>query len=864
MANGVPAWFVGSAYMDNKLKQMQTIDPDYGWDSTKLADVFRENGFVGETGYYDHFTQFGNTLDENISPNANFVASEYYQFKAIQYFQTEAGGSLDPDVIKDNIQYYADQIKEMINKAGMTAWDHYQDFGSKEGVNPSNAFDESNYLDAKAQALNDAGVEPPAGKDAWDADAVKEAIEANNMSVLEHYMTFADGSDGEVDASTYDAAVPDSEKVNSDSSSEGETYTLKVGEDNITGTDNDDTFEAQTAGNPAANTLEAVDILNGGGGDDTLNASIVANTTPVLRSIENVNVRSIGNFELDLSNATGVKNVTVHDSTGTATVKGFGAIDKFAVTDQGSGATITGNTATTMNLTLSNAGNSTNAAAITMDNVPTTLNVSTTDSYFSTVTAAKVATLNVTASGTNVITADASAGAVKTLSVTGSGSFDASAVGYVKAETVEASSLGGSLKVKVDDTAVTVNTGEGNDTVKYTAAVAATAKVSLGLGDDTLLLDAGLNAGATLDGGDGDADVIGFDYTSYAALTAADVKNVSNFEILGITSAIGNGNDLNVSTITGITGVKLMTKEANGEEATISGLSGTGTIEYAADLSGNHGTVAFTDAALTTLNLTLNHTGDLAAADVAVATVLTADAGMTGLKTLNITATATDTTPATDFTKAVTYTIAAPDTATALTTVNIDGDQKVVFATDAAQTGLTTISASGNSGGVTIDASASTKALTITDSGKADTIISGEKGDTITLTGGNDTLDYTTASGAASKIGEGNFDTINGFTANTVLLTKGDATSGAVALANRDGDVLKVTSGDNTITFSNVDSAADALTFLQNNNGGAGAVVAFDKNNGNLYIDSDSDGEAEMYIHLNGVDELTSAAFDVQ
>ena len=33
-----------------------------------------------------------------------------------------------------------DSVKAIINQAGMNAWTHYQQFGSNEGVNPSNAF----------------------------------------------------------------------------------------------------------------------------------------------------------------------------------------------------------------------------------------------------------------------------------------------------------------------------------------------------------------------------------------------------------------------------------------------------------------------------------------------------------------------------------------------------------------------------------------------------------------------------------------------------------------------------------------------------------------------------------------------------
>ena len=70
---------------------------------------------------------------------------------------------------------------------------------------------------------------------------------------------------------------------------------LTVGEDKLTGTAGNDTFNGlivQANDASAKDTLESFDVLDGGAGTDTLNATINSGTpAPVLKNIENVNLR---------------------------------------------------------------------------------------------------------------------------------------------------------------------------------------------------------------------------------------------------------------------------------------------------------------------------------------------------------------------------------------------------------------------------------------------------------------------------------------------------------------------------------------------------------------------------------------------
>lgn len=270
MAFTDPKWFDSSYYMAQKLAQLQKAEPEKGWTADMVATAFAANGFIdqkdGSTAAYAHFTAFG--AAEDVAPNQYFNANEYYYAKAADYFGVTAATATQ-----------AAAVAKMIQDTGMNAWTHYQQFGSAEGVNPSNAFDANAYLTAKATAM---------GGD-WTAAKVAEAIAANNMTVLEHYMQFAGAGDGEVPAG---ATYPVSGGV-----VVTEPIYLTVAQDILSGTSGNDTFNATIFDNQ--NTLQSGDRIDGAAGHDVLNADLGTSAqfaaTPEIKNVEVIKFRAQAN-----------------------------------------------------------------------------------------------------------------------------------------------------------------------------------------------------------------------------------------------------------------------------------------------------------------------------------------------------------------------------------------------------------------------------------------------------------------------------------------------------------------------------------------------------------------------------------------
>lgn len=674
-------WFDSTVYMQNKLAQMQATDPAY--TMTQLVADFAAAGFVGEEGYFNHFMQFG--AAEEVAPNAYFNADEYYAAKAAQFYGEAFTGS----------ELQIAQVKALINNEGMNAWTHYQQFGSSEGVNPSNAFDASDYCAAKAEAMNAAGQKDPDGND-WTAESIAKAIDDAGMSVLEHYLTFAGTGEGEVGAgSTYPVSEDEQVVV----SKPGETFYLTTEIDNLKGTAGDDVFRAPEG------TMGAFDTVDGGAGNDTLEVyGDSAELKGTYTNIENLVI-------VDATDANNGQGIDLSDFSGSFTLQG--GSDTAVTVDNVTGQklvldgttkaiTLTANmtdTQTSANLVSQNAGNTVKFSLT--GKALTDVKLVTDGANAATISGTNtIKNVNVTASGDAEIILDAM-DKLENVTVAGAGAVELTVVDSVKS--VDASANAGGVTVDLSGANEAAFTGgAGKDSITVSGSNAAH---DLGAGDDTLTFSGALGEKGTVEGGEG-TDTISVTAANLTAL-AAEFKNgdITGFEVLSVSDKVTAGVDM-----TDFSGIDHLVLEAGLDSSqTIANMQSGSTLELTADATNAFEvSVAGADKATDdVLNIVLSKDDALAADTVTVKDV----------ETINIVADDSND----DASATHTMTL----TADKATTVKVSGDA-----------GLT-LTLTGSYAVKTIDASESTGDVTISNALKGVTFTGGAGDDTVTLGAGN-------------------------------------------------------------------------------------------------------------------------------
>lgn len=183
MAN--PTWFDETFYLNGKLAQLKAVDPKgklndgKAWstvDDVKAA--LEAAGYEGDEGLYQHFVDHG--MDENISPNEAFDATFYLKSKADALNAINYEGKV----------WTAASVMDAFKAAGIeSAWEHYQMFGSSEGIATSADFDSEAYFVAKVNQLNSTAYE---GRNNWTVDEVKAAFAEQGLTALEHYQLYGE------------------------------------------------------------------------------------------------------------------------------------------------------------------------------------------------------------------------------------------------------------------------------------------------------------------------------------------------------------------------------------------------------------------------------------------------------------------------------------------------------------------------------------------------------------------------------------------------------------------------------------------------------------------------------------------------
>lgn len=797
-------WFDPTVYMQNKLAQMQATDPAY--TMSDLVAAFADAGFVGEEGYFQHFLQFG--AAEEVAPNAYFNANEYYAAKAAQFYGEAFTGS----------ELQIAQVKTLINKEGMNAWTHYQQFGSAEGVNPSNAFDASDYCAAKAEAMNAAGQKDPDGND-WTAESIAKAIDDAGMSVLEHYLTYAGTDEGEVAAgSTFPVSDDDQVVVPS-----GETIVIDELDSTIayTGSAGDDKFYLKNNNTG----LHAYNTLDGGEGNDTLILDGKDLGGATIRNIENLVVNSGTGTDYDMSLfATSF------------TLKG-GSAELTNVAGQK--LTTDGATSLTVNMAAGQAsvdlaslnrdnaqtvvlhGDSLSSVKLAVDEGARTQGVSFSGSD------AKVTDLAITATVSEAENDVAKVNAedldeLANVTVAGDGAVELTVANGDKLKAVNAAENTGGVTVDLsgaDNAAFTG--GAGADTLTVTGSKVAH---TLGAGDDTVVVGdaafADLAKGFSVDGGEG-TDTLQMSATLAGGFKTADVA--TNFEILQL---IGGNGTVDLDNFGDIDHVAVGALDA---PLTLNNMGNGGLLEYVAAPSQNVTvSVKGADTGKTdVLNVTIADDEEVTAGTLTVANV----------ETINITADDTDL--GEDGPVEHTMTL----TAGAATAVNISGDAELSLTLTGSDK-ITKIDASSNTGGLTVNLAninnAANAFVTLTGSSADDSITMGI-GNVITGGEGKDAFTATQATSANAAV---SYSTIMDF---------------------KVGDTLAIGSGANDVKKVVV---TEEMTFDQAVNTALAAVsteVAWFEYKGNTYVVADNNGSGNTFevndyiVKLNGIVDLSDA-----
>jgi hypothetical protein len=557
----------------------------------------------------------------------------------------------------------------------------------------------------------------------------------------------------------------------------------------FTGTATADTFNADNTG--ASEVTSVADTLAGGAGTDTLNiySDGTIGGVPVTSGIETFNIYDedtdltltaasqpdVTTVNLIRSDGIAVTTVplsvtTVGWDTITLAGDGGGTADTTAAFD----ATATSATVTLDNLGTA-AGNDDEDINVTGAKITTVTikavgaksnvdNINLPAATSVTVDAAVGLTLNLATGGITTTGADA------TLTLTGAGAMDLSKLDN-DFDTVAGSAATGKITLiaPADNKDAVITLGSGAD--KFTTdddGFATTDKfaVNAGTGEDTLVVAA-------------DADVNTADeaarYTNFDVLQRAIDANldVSNFTSTIDSASIGDGGLLKM------------------------GSAMAGSIALTADNAGSTFTLADATGTSDVLTITSAHATATTSADLTTTTI-------TGFETLNFAANSGDklVTTATDLT-AVSF-----SGATDLTTITATGSKAVSLDFDANAVALTTVDASGVTGGAVLISGGQTGALTVTGSAVQDTITVGAVGTggsiTVNAGAGNDTLTTTQAITAAQTINLG---------AGTDTLHISDTVASTATLTINDSTFKNVT-GVEVIDFSNATLEGDLIFTL--------------------------------------------------
>lgn len=693
-----PTWFDQSHYMSLKLAQMQATDPTY--------TMFRLEKAIADAGMspYKHFEKYG--ADEDLSPNANFNVAEYLEAKANQL--NKDGGT----------QWTAATVLSAIESAGMNPWTHYVKYGSSEGVNPSNSFDEANYLSLKlAQLQRD---EPEAWKGKTEAD-VRAAFEDAGLTSLEHYNKY--GKDENI---VSDESQLETNNPVTPTPGEKPTYVFTKGLDNIVGSSANEVFMADV------DTWTLGDSIDGGKGVDTLRLSYAGDIVrgdQTVKNVENLEIveRSVTDWTGDVSEFSGLQKVSIRGANDVTLKAGSSVTDvnlESAAGDvniSGDGVNRVSGTNMTGDLTINN----TKEHNLTLN--LNTVGTEATASVVSDVTAASVA-LAANGGASHV---DLAIDAAKNLTIIGTAGLTIGndLTGHVL-ENINASTFTGDLTLTDSLGAnIAFTGGSGKDTLTVGAT---TKEISTGKGDDSVTIDASaLGKDGHVDAGEG-RDTLGMSFANAAAVGSTFTTQVKGFEELHLGGNAVDGTTVNMDRFAANNSINTVVVEASSKDFTLANLADKSTVQL-------NGVMAETVTLQVKDAGALGHNADVLNLILGEDNVVSSlDGGLvvTGLETLNITSQGMKTNVADHTDDNV---IASLSGLSNNANVNIIGSSDLKLTTGDMGAGVS-FNATDFTGNLTLDASANTKDVSIVGGSGNDMLTGGTGTNTLSGGAGNDTL----------------------------------------------------------------------------------------------------------------------------
>lgn len=504
MAVEAPKWFDENFYFNAKAGQLNAIkyDGKADWTGTAVKAAF------GEMSAYEHYMAFGNA--ENISPSAMFNVAEYLKAKADQ---------LNADKFDGKTTWTEADVLKGFNDSGLSAWDHFIQYGMAEGLNPSNMFDVDAYLADKADQLNSTKFD---GKTDWTADDVAAAFKGAGLNPVQHYYLYGQGEGLTISTvPTDDRAVTNYNPYTP--VNPGTTFPLTSAADTFEGTAKDDTINGVSSALSADRTLNAEDIIDGKEGNDTLNVAMEGNfngfTTGSMVNVENVVLTADGSIPLTF-NAKGTTGVDTWTLNSQDAPINLSELDEAGITVNVLGLK---EGTTSIGFTADAVKGSDDALTLGLNNVGTAESAKA-DAKHVVVNAAGIEDLTVNVTDDNYV--NLSNAATDTITVKGAGDLDVSAVAN-SLTSFDASGLSGDVDANLTGaTLKTVKGGSGDDVI-VVSSLAVNAVIDGGAGNDTLVL-AGVSG--TLQ-----PTIKGFEEiaASGGALTISG-KNVSDFNALTV------------------------------------------------------------------------------------------------------------------------------------------------------------------------------------------------------------------------------------------------------------------------------------------------------------------------------------------